>query len=223
MVLLKNMEDYWETQELSQRTELEILGDRVLSLVKQSPPDIPEYGGSGPFWEKVDILEDHNVKYGDVKKLPPANDQHGTRITFRRKVFNESGEEIGEWEKHGFINKEHFQQPTLTMFEEKFTTPDHREEVVRVSLNKDGNVQGVQKINRENFVTIKDEGIRYSYDQNGEIETKKLVQLDPRGNITSERYLYRRTTERPDYPSPVVPEVPQSQKKKSLLDRLFRR
>lgn len=152
--------------------DIESLATRVQQSLQETPANVPEYMESNPFWDSVSILNQPGIRYGDVRIVPHATDAHGTRRAFERKMYDVSGQEIGVWNKRGFVTPDNH----LASFSENVSSDAKTSDEVEIVFNKDGKVYAVKKTHSENYSPVDVSEIRYSYDQNGKVDGTKQTE-----------------------------------------------
>ncbi len=151
------------------------LGTTIRQLLTESPPDIPESGGSTEFWSTVGILRQPNVTYGDMRIVPVAADATAIRQAFEWKMHDEKGNEIGCWTKRGFFVG---QQKRLAILSENVSLPNSKEELtVQVGFNRENQISYVDLETTKNYEPTAHTQVRYAYDSAGNVIEQELYSI----------------------------------------------
>ncbi len=204
---------------------------RIAKGVEESlrtlPPNIPDYGESNEFWDTVSILKQPDVNYGEVRVVPNATDEYGTRRSFVRPILDQNGKQIGEWEKYGFISNKG-SEPRLTYFSETVSPAAGQSEMVRVGIDENGRMTYVRKIDIKDYKTISEQELSYRYNQAGEVISIDLKEQDPDGNINKKQVFLNHKASTTPSTEPLQTTPPQVsseavQTRGGIFSRLFRR
>lgn len=164
------------------KREIEQIGEKVLKSIQESPPTKrPANGQSDSFWSTPAILTGPDVVYGDVRVCAPCSDVHGSTCCYSREILDREGKAIGTWKKSGYYLPN--QPDEAAWFEEEINLRDSNT-MERITVNLNFATRRVWSIGRQiaekpNYYWIKDEALRYYYDNEGKILRIELVNNDP--------------------------------------------
>ncbi|HLD01269.1 MAG TPA: hypothetical protein VJC10_00170 [Patescibacteria group bacterium] len=151
---------------------IKTLAQAVRTSFDALKPNVPESDQSNEFWDHVDFLRRPDMTYGDVQVVSSGTDELGTRRSFKRTIVDQSGKQVGEWTKRGFVTPD----GTLTQVtEEDYDPALKRGEEVRIGFNKDYKIINIRNTVKENYVVTRDCELEYQYDDDGNLHSTTYI------------------------------------------------